>query len=65
MTNSDNLSIYDFGKICRTCLKEVDNLKPLYVMCSKQTCLIEMLMSCTLIRVSKSFTKLVFTFLLY
>lgn len=50
MTSSEIIPIDDFGKICRTCLKE-DDLKPLYQMCLKQTCVIEMLMSCTFIRV--------------
>ncbi|GLV44434.1 uncharacterized protein CBL_10238 [Carabus blaptoides fortunei] len=48
---TDNLSIYDFGKICRTCLAEGD-MKSLYENCSSKVCLIEMLMSCTFIQLS-------------
>lgn len=50
---TDKLSIYDFDKICRTCLEEGDT-KPLYDTCSNEVCLIEMLMSCTLIQVDSN-----------
>lgn len=48
-----NLDItkYDFENICRTCLSKED-LKPLYEKCFPSTCITEMLMSCTFVKVS-------------
>lgn len=47
----NNLTINDFEAICRTCLSKGD-LKPLYENCDEQTCLVEMLMTCTFVQVS-------------
>lgn len=58
MTSSELIPIAKFGEICRTCLKEEDDLKPLYEMCIKQTCIIEMLMACTFIRVRSCYCNL-------
>lgn len=51
MSNNHENQEYDFENICRTCLS-TENLKPLYEKCYQLTCLIDMLMSCTLIKVS-------------
>ncbi|GLV44433.1 Meiotic central spindle [Carabus blaptoides fortunei] len=47
MTETD--SVLDFDKICRTCLLEADDMKPLYEECVSDVCLVEMLMSCTFV----------------
>lgn len=50
--NIQNINLSDFAKICRTCLAEGEML-PLYETCLNETCIIEMLMSCTFIQVNK------------
>lgn len=51
MANNLDFSMYDLENICRTCLCGGD-LKPLYEKSSQSTCLAEMLMYCTFLKVS-------------
>lgn len=51
MSNNLYITKYDFENICRTCLSRKD-LNPLYEECFSPTSLVDMLMSCTVVKVS-------------
>lgn len=50
MSENIDITIYDFENICRTCLSR-ENLEALYEKYSRSTCLVDMLMSCTSLKV--------------